>query len=181
MEPWFQIIITIFSSVLASSGLWAYLSKRTENKDVKTEMLIGLAHDRIMYLGMSYIERRYITQDEYENLKVYLFEPYEKLGGNGSAKRIMQEVDKLPIHKLFKIRRMNTMNMMKLNDKTYDTLKWIAMYLLPAAGTLYFALAGIWGLPYGEQVVGTITAVDTFLGVILGISTAQYNKANKAE
>lgn len=81
MEPWFQIIITIFSSVLASSGLWAYLSKRTENKDVKTEMLIGLAHDRIMYLGMSY------------------FEPYEKLGGNGSAKRIMQEVDKLPIHK----------------------------------------------------------------------------------
>ena len=73
------------------------------------------------------------------------------------------------------------MNMMKLNNKTYDTLKWIAMYLLPAAGTLYFALAGIWGLPYGEQVVGTITAVDTFLGVILGISTAQYNKANKAE
>lgn len=73
------------------------------------------------------------------------------------------------------------MNMMKLNDKTYDTLKWIAMYLLPAAGTLYFVLAGIWGLPYCEQVVGTITAVDTFLGVILGISTAQYNKANKAE
>ena len=68
------------------------------------------------------------------------------------------------------------MNMMKLNDNTYDTLKWIAMYLLPALGTLYFALAGIWGLPYGEQIVGTITAVDTFLGVILGISTAQYNK-----
>ena len=60
--------------------------------------------------------------------------------------------------------------------KTYDTLKWIAQYLLPAAGTLYFALAGIWGLPYGEQVVGTITAVDTFLGVLLGISSAQYNK-----
>ena len=76
---------------------------------------------------------------------------------------------------------MNMMNMMKLNDKTYNTLKWIAMYLLPAAGTLYFALTGIWGLPYGEQVVGTITAVDTFLGVILGISTAQYNKANKVE
>lgn len=76
---------------------------------------------------------------------------------------------------------MNMMNMMKLNDKTYNTLKWIAMYLLPAAGTLYFALSGIWGLPYGEQVVGTITAVDTFLGVILGISTAQYNKANKVE
>lgn len=65
---------------------------------------------------------------------------------------------------------------MKMNNKTYDTLKWIAQYLLPALGALYFALAGIWGLPYGEQIVGTIVAVDTFLGVILGISTAQYNK-----
>lgn len=63
-----------------------------------------------------------------------------------------------------------------MSDKTYDILKWVAMYLLPASGTLYFALAGIWGLPYGEEVVGTITAIDTFLGVILGISTAQYNK-----
>ena len=63
-----------------------------------------------------------------------------------------------------------------MSNKVYDALKWIAMYLLPALGTLYFALAGIWGLPYGEQIVGTITAVDTFLGVILGISTAQYNK-----
>ena len=65
---------------------------------------------------------------------------------------------------------------MRLSNKVYDILKWIAMYLLPALGTLYFALASIWGLPYGEQIVGTITAVDTFLGVILGISTAQYNK-----
>ena len=63
-----------------------------------------------------------------------------------------------------------------MNNKVYDVLKWIAMYLLPALGTLYFALAGIWGLPYGEQIVGTITAIDTFLGVILGISTSQYNK-----
>lgn len=65
---------------------------------------------------------------------------------------------------------------MKLSNKTYDILKWVARYLLPAIGTLYFALAGIWGFPYGEQVVGTVTAIDTFLGVILGISTAQYNK-----
>ena len=63
-----------------------------------------------------------------------------------------------------------------MSNKVYDTLKWIAMYLLPALGTLYFALAGIWGLPYGEQIVGTITAIDTFLGVIIGISTTQYNK-----
>lgn len=70
---------------------------------------------------------------------------------------------------------------MKMSNKVYDILKWIAMYLLPAAGTLYFALAGIWGLPYGEQIVGTITAVDTFLGVLLGISTAQYKKAENSE
>ena len=70
---------------------------------------------------------------------------------------------------------------MKLSNRVYDILKWIAMYLLPAAGTLYFALSGIWGLPYGEEVVGTITAVDTFLGVLLGISTAQYKKAENSE
>lgn len=63
-----------------------------------------------------------------------------------------------------------------LSDKAYDILKWVALVLLPALGTLYFGLAGIWGFPYGEQIVGTITAIDTFLGVILGISTVQYNK-----
>lgn len=66
--------------------------------------------------------------------------------------------------------------MFKMSNKTYDTLKYIAQIVLPACGTLYFALAGIWGLPYGEQIVGTITAVDTFLGVLLGISTSNYNK-----
>lgn len=65
---------------------------------------------------------------------------------------------------------------MKMNDKLYDTLKWIAQILLPAIGTLYFALAGIWNFPYAEAIVGTITAVDTFLGVLLGISSAQYKK-----
>lgn len=60
----------------------------------------GLAHDRIVHLGMAYVERGYITQDEYENLRVYLYEPYEKMGGNGSARRVMLEVDKLPVHKM---------------------------------------------------------------------------------
>ena len=67
---------------------------------------------------------------------------------------------------------------MKISNETYDILKWIAMYLLPAVGTLYFALAGIWGIPYGEPVVGTITAIDTFLGVLLGLSSASYNKTS---
>ena len=63
-----------------------------------------------------------------------------------------------------------------MSNKLYDVLKWIAMYLIPALGTLYFALAGIWNLPFGEEILGTLSAVDTFLAVILGISTAQYNK-----
>ena len=63
-----------------------------------------------------------------------------------------------------------------MSNKTYDVLKWIAMIVLPALGTLYFALAGIWNFPYGEEIVGTITALDAFLGAILGISNVTYNK-----
>lgn len=66
-----------------------------------------------------------------------------------------------------------------LSNKTYDVLKWIAQIVLPALGALYFGLSSIWGLPYGEEVVGTIAVIDTFLGALLGISTAQYNKSNK--
>ena len=66
-----------------------------------------------------------------------------------------------------------------MSNKVYDVMKWIAMYLIPAVGTLYFALAGIWNFPYGEEIVGTLTAVDTFLGVIRGISTAKYNKQSE--
>lgn len=68
---------------------------------------------------------------------------------------------------------------MKMSNKVYDNLKWIALILLPALSTLYFALAGIWGLPYAEQIVGTIVALDTFLGAILHISTSKYNADNQ--
>ena len=64
--------------------------------------------------------------------------------------------------------------MLKMSNETYDVLKFIAQILLPAIGTLYFALATIWGFPYGEQIVGTVTAVDAFLGTCLGISTKEY-------
>lgn len=63
-----------------------------------------------------------------------------------------------------------------MSNTTYNVLKWIAQIVLPAIGTLYAALAGIWGFPYGEEIVGTILAIDTFLGAVLQISTAQYNK-----
>lgn len=94
-----QTVLTIVLSVIASSGFWAYLTKKLERKDVRTRMLIGLGHDRIMYLGSYYIERGWITADEYENLHEYLYKPYEDMGGNGSAKRVMDEVRKLPIRK----------------------------------------------------------------------------------
>ena len=65
------------------------------------------------------------------------------------------------------------------SNRIYDILKWIALVVLPAVGTLYFSLAQIWGFPYGEEIVWTITAIDLFLGALLGISTAQYNKVKK--
>ena len=70
---------------------------------------------------------------------------------------------------------------MKMSNKVYDVLKFVAQILLPAIGTLYFALARIWDLPLAEQIVGTITAVDCFLGAILGISTMQYNKEKQIQ
>ena len=68
---------------------------------------------------------------------------------------------------------------MKISNKAYDALKWVAQYFLPALGTLYFTLSSIWSLPYGEQVVGTVAALDTFLGVLLGLSSSQYYKPDK--
>lgn len=65
-----------------------------------------------------------------------------------------------------------------MSKKIYNILKWIAQILLPASGTLYFALARIWDLPYGEAILGTITAIDTFLGVIIGLNSNKYEKEN---
>ncbi|NLN49746.1 MAG: hypothetical protein GX154_11815 [Clostridiales bacterium] len=69
---------------------------------------------------------------------------------------------------------------MLISNKTYNVLRWIAQYLLPASGTLYFALSGIWGLPYGEEIVGTLVAINAFLGVMLGISTNEYKRQLRA-
>lgn len=98
MPQWMEMVVTVVLAVFASSGFWAYLSAKRAKKDSRTDLMIGLAHDRIMALGMEYVDRGSITHDEYENLYEYLYKPYEKLGGNGSAKRVMQEVNKLPLH-----------------------------------------------------------------------------------
>lgn len=99
MDNWSLVLVTAICSIIASSGFWAFLLNRSEKKDLKTRMLVGLGHDRIVYLGLKYIERGWITQDEHENLHDYLYVPYAALGGNGSAKRIIDEVNKLPICK----------------------------------------------------------------------------------
>lgn len=96
MPQWVQVIVTAAVSVLASSGFWTYWSKRHDNKDATTRLLIGLAHDRILQSGRYYLDRKYMTSDEYENLYDYLYKPYKELGGNGTAERIMEELKKLP-------------------------------------------------------------------------------------
>ena len=96
---WYEMLLTIVSSVIASSGFWAWMDRRREKKDSKTQMLLGLGHDRIIMLCEKYIERGWITSDEYENLNTYLFDPYTKMGGNGTAKRLMEIVEELPVHK----------------------------------------------------------------------------------
>lgn len=97
MPIWLQIALTIFTSVLASSGLWAFLATKLERDTAEKDILIGIGHIELVFFGMQYIERGWITKDEYETMKS-LYEPYKKLGGNGSGTKIMQEVEKLPIH-----------------------------------------------------------------------------------
>lgn len=92
-----QIIITIIVSVLGSSGLWMIIQKKLDEKDAKTQMLLGLGHDRIIFLCEQYIKRGFLSHDEYENLNDYLYKPYKSMGGNGTAERLMEEVKKLPI------------------------------------------------------------------------------------
>lgn len=96
-------IITVLGMAFASTGFWTFLTnmlqKRANKNSAEKQMLKGLGHDRIMDLGESYIKRGYITSEEYENLHDYLFVPYKNLGGNGTAEKIMTEVDKLPMRK----------------------------------------------------------------------------------
>jgi hypothetical protein len=82
---------------MASSGFWAIVQHFINKNDSSSKLLLGLTHDRIMWLGKSYLKRGYITVEEYENIVTYLYEPYLERGGNGSAKMIMDQVLKLEI------------------------------------------------------------------------------------
>lgn len=95
------LIVSIVGAVFASTGFWAFLSTLIQRRDKKesaeAQMLKGLGHDRICYLGSVYIKQGYISKEDYENLHDYLYKPYKKLGGNGTAEKVMKEVDKLPL------------------------------------------------------------------------------------
>lgn len=93
---WIELVLTVVGAVLASSGFWAWMQNRNNKKSASNQMLLGLGHDRIIYLCEKYIARGWISSDEYENLDTYLYQPYTKMGGNGTAKRLMAIVDNLP-------------------------------------------------------------------------------------
>lgn len=96
-----QLVVSIVVAIFASSGFWAFLTYLFQRKDKResseSKMIKGLGHDRICWLGQAYVKRGYITKDEYENLHDYLYLPYREMGGNGTAEKIMKEVDRLPL------------------------------------------------------------------------------------
>ena len=92
-----EVLGAVVAALLASGGYWSYKMSKNNHKTAESKMLMGLAHDRIVELGMKYIERGAITRDEYENLYDYLYLPYKELGGNGSAERVMEVVKQLKI------------------------------------------------------------------------------------
>ncbi len=100
MPVWAQILIAVFSAVIGSNGLWAFIQSKKDKKSAKTKMLLGLGHDRIITLCMHYIDRGWISKDEYEDLNKYLVKPYTDLGGNGTAEKLYAEVQKLPIKQI---------------------------------------------------------------------------------
>lgn len=99
MDPWWIAIITAVISIMASSGFWEFWIHRKKKDTAESRLLRGLAHDRILFLGTSYIHRGYVTKEEYDDLNSYLYEPYREAGGNGSAEKIMKEVYNLPTYK----------------------------------------------------------------------------------
>ena len=96
-----ETILAIVLAIFASSGFWTFVKTLYENrvkkKSAENRLLLGLAQDRIVHLGKSYIKRGDITKDEYETLHDALYVPYKEMGGNGVAKRVMDEVEKLTI------------------------------------------------------------------------------------
>lgn len=109
MNPWVQTIVTVVCSVFASSGLWAFVTTVINNRKKKDDsedkrikdvekMVRGLAHDKIVEVGKSYLEQGRITLDDLDEFNQYLYYPYSAMGGNGYAKKVAEEVNKLPLN-----------------------------------------------------------------------------------
>lgn len=90
-------IVSLAGTIFASTGFWSFIQNRLGQKGAMTQLLLGLAHDRIIHLGMGYIERGWIAQGEYDDFMLYLCKPYSKFGGNGLADKVIKDVQMLPI------------------------------------------------------------------------------------
>lgn len=114
---WVDVLVTVFVTVLASNGFWAVLQKKLDRNSTEKKLLVGLAHDRIIYVGEEFIARGWITYDEYEDFMKYLYTPYTEYGGNGTAERISDEVKKLPL-KTSNDQREHRVRKVKRNERT---------------------------------------------------------------
>ncbi len=92
-----QVVVTAVTAIAASSGFWAFINRKRNTGTLTRQLLIGLAHDRIVNLSLEYIHRGWITQEEHENLCVFLCNPYLLMGGNGSVLRLLDIINTLPI------------------------------------------------------------------------------------
>lgn len=97
MDAWVVALITSLGTLSASTGFWAFVQRRTTLSSATTKLLLGLAYDKIIQQGMSYIEQGWITKDEYEEFRKNLYEPYKACGGNGVGDRVMEEVSRLQL------------------------------------------------------------------------------------
>ena len=94
---WVSTLVTILVTIIASGGFWTHLQRKGEQKSATTKLLLALAHNQIVTDGMVYIERGWLTKDEYDDFMRYLWRPYSEFGGNGIAAKIVEEVRKLPV------------------------------------------------------------------------------------
>ncbi|MGM9614841.1 MAG: hypothetical protein ACI3W7_04865 [Oscillospiraceae bacterium] len=93
---WYEIVLTVIGSIFASTGFWSWVQSRNRRKPNEGKLLLGIAYSKIIQTAETYIQRGWIGTDEYRELYQYLYEPYKNMGGNGTAKRLMEQVEKLP-------------------------------------------------------------------------------------
>jgi hypothetical protein len=96
-NPWFVAGLAIVTSLLASSGFWAYIQRKDTQKSARNRLVLGLAHDLMLRLATEYVRRGSLTRNEYDSFINILYKPYIEMGGNGLIEKAMVEIDSLPI------------------------------------------------------------------------------------